>query len=393
MVKRYALLGVIVWLMMLVLPGIGEALEDLQVGMKAPAIALPNLDGEEVRFSSFPKAKLFVVVFWSTWSDSSAAELERLEQLYRKYQYQGLVVLAVNVESQRHTPEEMAAIRTMVNDLGLTFPVLIDRGLETFHRYGVIAIPSTVAIDKTGVIRAEMSAYPIVGREELFEQIEALVLGKKIKRRVKKAGYEPVPRAVRYYNLSRVMRSQGQIEQVDLMLRKAIESDPKFILPLILLARVYKERALFEEAIEYKGKAYTTATFRQEREQNLQEAIVLLKRALTLDPKHPSALTELASIYLLQGKVAEAEPLLRKALEADSSYTPAHYLLGAVLYKRGEQAQGQQEFDTAQKLNPLDPNIYYTMAQAYEEAGRLKEAVKAYRKSLEILWNSRHRGT
>ncbi len=367
---------------------VSEALEGLQVGMKAPPITLSSLEGNQISFTSFPKARFFVVVFWSTWSENSAAELERLEKLYQQYKDNGLVVFGVNVESQNFSAEELVAIREMVQSLGLTFPVLLDQELETFHRYGVIAIPSTVVLDKELVIKGEMSAYPIVGREELFELIEALILGREIRRVVQKVGYEPAPRAVRYYNLARVMRNQGTFDQLDLTLQKAIESDPKFILPLILMGKVYRERALFEESIEYKGKTYTTATFSQEKERNLREAMTFFKKALAIDPKHPSALTELASVLLLQGQINEAEVLLKNALEADSAYTPAHSLFGALFYKKGDHLRGEQAFETAQKLNPLDPQIYYTMGQTYEEAGLLKQAATAYKKSLDLLWRS-----
>ncbi|MBI4640448.1 MAG: redoxin domain-containing protein [Candidatus Tectomicrobia bacterium] len=367
------------------------ALEGLQVGMKAPLISLQSLEGEMVSFPGFPRAKLFVVVFWSTWSEYSADELERLEKLYKKYKDLGLVVLGVNVESQNFSVEEIGSIKEMVRNLGLTFPVVLDKGLEIFHSYGVMAIPSTVVIDKELVIKGEMAAYPIVGREELFEFIEALVTGREITKKIQKTGYEPVPRAVRYYNLSRAMGARGLVDQTDANLRKSIESDPRFILPLILLGKIYKERALTEEAIEYKGKTYTTATFSRERDQYLQEAADLLKKALELDPKSASSLTELASIFLLKGQINEAEEMLRRALEADPSYTPAHYSLGSVLYKKGDLKGGQKEFEVAQKLNPLDPKVYHTMAQAYEEKGMVKQAVEAYKKSLEIFWNSNAR--
>lgn len=145
-----------------------NALEGFQVGMKAPYISLQGIEGEVVSLADFPRAKMFLVVFWSTWDSYSKEELVRLEELHQKYQDMGLVVIGVNVENQTISPTDIASIKNMVQSLKLTFSILLDKGLETFRAYGVMAVPSTVLMGKDLTIKGEMAAYPIAEREDFL---------------------------------------------------------------------------------------------------------------------------------------------------------------------------------------------------------------------------------
>ena len=197
-----------------------DALEGLQVGMKAPIFKLKDLSGKEFALADLRDSQTAVVIFWANWSDHSAAVLERVERLYRKYKKEKLGVLAVNVEKQQLTPEDLSEIKKSVARLGVTFPVLIDEGLRVFREYGVVAVPSTVVLDKEGVIRGEMAAFPLALREDLFDLMEALAEGREIRKQEEKSGYQPAPRAVRYYNLARAMTGRGIIDEADENLKK-----------------------------------------------------------------------------------------------------------------------------------------------------------------------------
>jgi peroxiredoxin/Tfp pilus assembly protein PilF len=364
-------------------------LRGLQVGMKAPEFTLQSFDGTTVSLSGLRQADVVVVVFWATWSEHSAEELERLERLYREHKDKGLAVAAINVENQRIGPEDLEAIRRVVQHGGLTYPVLVDRRLETFHSYGVIAVPSTVVVDREGTIRAEMAAYPLGTREDLFDLIESLVTGRAPRQKVVKAGDEPKPRAVRYYNLARAMAARGLTDDIEPNLKKSIESDPQFVLPLLMLGQLYRERALTEEAIEYGGQSYTTATFAEERAGLLAKAAAILQKALDIEPANPIARTELAMVQLAGGGTEQAKASLKKALEADRSFTPAHYQMAAVLIRSGDLRGGEDHLAAAKKLNPLDHRLYVAIAEAYEARGMVREAVAAYRKGAELLWSAR----
>lgn len=365
------------------------AFEGLQVGMQAPLVKLKDLQGKEVALADQRDANAVVVVFWATWSDNSPAMLERLERLYRKHKREKLRVLAVNVEKQQPDAQDIGEIKKIVTRLGLTFPVLLDEGLKTFREYGVVAVPSTVVIDREGTIRGEMASFPIAQREDLFDLIEAVAEKREIAKREARTGYQPEPPAVRYYNLARAMVSRGMSDTVDGNLKKSISTDPKFVLPLLLLAKLYRERAEMEEAIEYRGSAVVTATFKPEREKYLREAELLIANALKLAPQSAPVLTEEALILMAKGKPDAAKERLVDAMKRDGSYTPAQYLLASLLVREGKAKEGEAEFQKAVRLNPLDYQGYLSMARAYEEKNMQKNAVEAYKKVYELLYQER----
>lgn len=370
-----------------------SALEGLRVGLRAPSFTASDLHGNRLTLADFRDSKVIVVTFFATWSESSPELLGRLEKLWQQYERIGLTVVGLNVESQRIPPAEEEQVRRLVQDLGISFPILIDRGLEAFHRYGVIAVPSTVVIDKTGTVVGELVGYPLALREDLFDLIETQVTGKKRAQKVQKTGHQPQPKAVRYYNLARALVARGSMDMAEVNLQRAIESDAKFALPVILLGQIYKGRAGTDENVEFAGQVYTTAFFSEtERQRFVTEAEALFRRALAVDQDNTTALTELGSLQSRQGHEAEGEKLLRQALAINASYTPAHCFLGELLLKQGKVQQAKKIFKTATKLNPLDYKCYLIFAQAYEAKGLKKEAVDLYKKGLERILSSRQEG-
>src|SRR3990172_8156915 len=114
------------------------------------------------------------------------------------------------------------------------------------------------------------------------------------------------------------MAGRGMIDEIDENLKRSIATDPKFVLPLLLLARLYRERAETEEAIEYQGSAVVTATFKPEREKYLKEAALLMEKAMKLAPQSSPVLTEAALIFISQGKREGARETFMEAIKRDS---------------------------------------------------------------------------
>ena len=62
-----------------------------------------------------------------------------IEKVYRAYKDQGFVVLGVNSTFQDSEPDAIA----FVQEMNLTFPILLDRTGSVSHRYQLRALPST----------------------------------------------------------------------------------------------------------------------------------------------------------------------------------------------------------------------------------------------------------
>jgi cytochrome c biogenesis protein CcmG/thiol:disulfide interchange protein DsbE len=78
-----------------------------------------------------------------------------LERVWRQYRDDGLVVLGVN---QRESPERVQAF---VSELGLTFPILLDRDGSVGATYRMRALPTTFFIGRDGEIREVVVGGPL----------------------------------------------------------------------------------------------------------------------------------------------------------------------------------------------------------------------------------------
>ena len=121
-------------------------LAEVSVGKSAPDFALTSLDGREVRLSD-QLGKNVVLNFWATWCPPCRAELPDLDQFSREGGERGVVVYAINLQ------EDGASVREYVGGLGLQLNPLLDLDGAVTRTYRVTGLPTTVMIDRAGVIR------------------------------------------------------------------------------------------------------------------------------------------------------------------------------------------------------------------------------------------------
>lgn len=128
---------------------IGSSLVDKdkipRVGDSAPDFQLIGLDGQVHKLSDY-KGKVVLLNFWGTFCPPCKKEMPDMQKVYEKWQQAGFEILAVNLAESRVTVDHF------VNDLGLTFPVLLDDKMSIRKQYGVFYYPTTFFIDRKGKI-------------------------------------------------------------------------------------------------------------------------------------------------------------------------------------------------------------------------------------------------
>lgn len=115
------------------------------VGAPAPDFELETVDGQRLRLSEL-RGRIVAVNFWATWCAPCRLEMPDLEARARRYPDR-LVVLGVNFDEPA---EEVERFR---DELGLTFPLLLDPGGEVQRLYRVLGYPTTFFVDESGTIR------------------------------------------------------------------------------------------------------------------------------------------------------------------------------------------------------------------------------------------------
>jgi peroxiredoxin len=137
---------------------------------QAPDFALQTLEGRTVRLSALRGKKVVLLNFWATWCPPCRQEMPTLQQLYTDYKKRGLEILAIDSE-----PAAKAAVRAFVQELRLTFPVLLDPQREVSRQYRVPGLPVSVLIDRDGVIRHMGVGYRNWTDQEAKRDVERLL--------------------------------------------------------------------------------------------------------------------------------------------------------------------------------------------------------------------------
>ncbi len=348
------------WASLLFAPRAGGALTNVQAGMKAPGFVLKTPDGRPFALEKNLGRKGTVVAFWATWSPGSSRLLARLQSFHSKHGGEGLALIGVNVENQTMGPEDREKIRKFAADLKIAFPVLLDERLSTFHRYGVVAVPSTVVIDDKGIVVFELSGLSLLGGEQLFDRISSIV-GAGPLAAPPVPVYHPDERAVREYNLGRQMVEKGMTEAGRAVLVKAADRDPKFVPPVLLLARLLRG------------------------EGRLEEAAALAAKSLERMPENAALESDLARTRLGQGRTEEAARILSEVVRRDPEYAPAHCYLGRALKQIGDREGAIKECRLSQALNPHNAESFELSAETIEAMGDLKQAAADYRRAVELI--------
>lgn len=117
----------------------------------APAFSLPSLDGGDVRLKDF-RGRYVLLNFWATWCGPCKVEMPSLESLYRRYQGRKLEVVGVSNDMFGER-----VVKPYVEAQGLTFPVLLDPGLDVSNSFRVMSLPTTYLIDPEGNIIGVLS--------------------------------------------------------------------------------------------------------------------------------------------------------------------------------------------------------------------------------------------
>ena len=136
-----------------------------------------------------------------------------------------------------------------------------------------------------------------------------------------------------------------------LFLSRAYDSSPSQADEVIERFRRYSElqprngQALYYYAMSlWKGKRAQDPTL------DLHQIEALLKKSIELDPKLAESRLQLGNLYSDQSKYPEAIPEYLRALDLDPDLGDAHYRLGQAYVRTGQKGPAQEQIEIYQKL-------------------------------------------
>jgi peroxiredoxin len=130
------------------IPELGTAVSKIapEIGAQAPDFALRDLRGNEVRLSEF-RGRTVLLTFWATWCGPCRLEMPAFEDRYQELKGDNFIVLGVNYD------EPVEDVRIFRDELGLSFPLLLDPGGSVQRLYRIRGYPSSIFVDPQGVVR------------------------------------------------------------------------------------------------------------------------------------------------------------------------------------------------------------------------------------------------
>lgn len=116
------------------------------------------------------QGKVRVVDFWATWCVPCREYFPALDEFYLDQRHRGLAVYAVSFD------EDAAQVPPFLAAVPVHFGVYWDKGgAANASRYDVARLPTTLLVDRRGVIRFVHEGYDAQTFEEERRQIEQLL--------------------------------------------------------------------------------------------------------------------------------------------------------------------------------------------------------------------------
>ncbi len=150
------------------------------------------------------------------------------------------------------------------------------------------------------------------------------------------------------------------ISAADSLAFLSVHKNLRWDLAKVELAKIYESRKQFDKAIlEYRGLSRN-------------------------QPWNDSPYVFAARIYLDQGKLKEAEPLLEKAISIYKKDAFTTKMLGAIKVSKGDNERGIELLENSLQIKPNDPQTLYNLSGAYFNLKQYDKALEAVEKGLKI---------
>ena len=97
------------------------------------------------------RGKALLVNFWASWCAPCRREAPALERAWERYRGRGVRFLGISYR------DDLDAARAFEEELGLTYPSVVDPDGTIGALFGVVAMPSTFLVDPGGRIRYQLT--------------------------------------------------------------------------------------------------------------------------------------------------------------------------------------------------------------------------------------------
>lgn len=180
--------------------------------------------------------------------------------------------------------------------------------------------------------------------------------------------------------------------------RRAIQIEPEFALAYAHLGRLLRRNGKSNESAEAYRKAIQLSTDVptkilvadvMQSEQKYLESEQLLRSALAIDAKNPTALNMLGRALTIRGAFDDAEKVLKKSAEVSPNSFVSYTLLGSLYLRRARLDEAERTLNKALRI--VSQNERKRLAQEFEavgdafmKIGKPRDAQRLYRQAMAL---------
>ncbi len=127
-------------------PNDDKVLRSSLLDRPAPPFTTMGLDGKAGVALADLRGRVVLIDFWATWCGPCTSQFPHLNAWHQRYAAKGLHILGLSDEEPDLVREYVAAEK-------LAYPIALDPDDKIRAAYFVPGMPTTVVIDKTGIVR------------------------------------------------------------------------------------------------------------------------------------------------------------------------------------------------------------------------------------------------
>lgn len=134
-------------------------------GQHVDDFSLESVDNEVLSLEDIKGEHLTVIDFWATWCKPCTKAMPKLNDLYTKYQDQGVSMIGISCDG----PRSISKVGLVSNSLNIDYPILKDIDCEVMNTYQFQAFPTLIILDENDDIVWVHEGF-LSGDEEIIEE-------------------------------------------------------------------------------------------------------------------------------------------------------------------------------------------------------------------------------
>ena len=139
-------------------------------GEKAPEFSATTLTAGKLELKEY-RGKAVILDFWASWCGPCLKEMPFLIKMQHKYKDKNLKIIAVNIDNNKKN------VLKFIKKLGkeVPFPIIFDKDKKLPKLYKPEAMPTTIFIDRSGIIRYRHKGFREKDIPGFVAEIEKLI--------------------------------------------------------------------------------------------------------------------------------------------------------------------------------------------------------------------------